>query len=251
MKTSACTMPAVRRAARRNCTITMCREPMPIIRWPIATTAAESPPTAVRSIPYKALRRLTIFTTTRWSAQSTWVLKLAVATTMQLITIALSPVDCYRTGPKFRRKNVGLSLYDVYGNVQNGSMYNDNMYNNTSGWMCWASRCAFDGYRNDAYLPLNTGDYALNPSIAANPIPLQMEAAEYATFQAKLSSNGVVVGPVVSSGSTPPGVGSSGGSGTGPVSTLSTAWYNVVNTNSSLCVDAAGRGTANGTIVQQ
>jgi hypothetical protein len=154
-------------------------------------------------------------------------------------------------GTQIPSQNVGLSLYDVYGNVQNGSMYNDNMYNNTSGWMCWASRCAFDGYRNDAYLPLNTGDYALNPSIAANPITLQMEAAEYATFQAKLSSNGVVVGPVVSSGSTPPGVGSSGGSGTGPVSTLSTAWYNVVNTNSSLCVDAAGRGTANGTIVQQ
>jgi Bacterial Ig-like domain (group 2)/Ricin-type beta-trefoil lectin domain-like len=155
-------------------------------------------------------------------------------------------------GIQIPSQNVGLSLYDVYGNVQNGSMYNDNMYNNTSGWMCWASRCAYDGYRNDAYLPLNNGDYALNPSIAANPITLQMEAAEYTTFQAKLSSNGVVVGPVVSSGSTPPAGGSTGGSGTAPASTLSTtAWYNVVNTNSSLCVDAAGWGTANGTIVQQ
>jgi Bacterial Ig-like domain (group 2)/Ricin-type beta-trefoil lectin domain-like len=150
-------------------------------------------------------------------------------------------------GTQIPSQNVGLSLYDVYGNMQNGSMYNDNMYNNSSGWMCWASRCAWDGYRNDAYLPDNDGDYALNPSIAANPITLQMEAAEYTAFQAKLISNGVVVGPVVSAGGSTPG-----GSGSGPASTISTtAWYNVVNTNSSLCVDAAGGGTANGTPVQQ
>ena len=118
-------------------------------------------------------------------------------------------------GIQIPSQNVGLSLYDVYGNIQNGSMYNDSMYNNTAGWMCWASRCAWDGYRNDAYFPDNNGDYATNPSIAANPITLQMEAAEYATWQAKLSSNAVVVGPVNSSGSTSPGGTSTGGSGTG------------------------------------
>jgi hypothetical protein len=163
-------------------------------------------------------------------------------------------------GTQIPSQNVGLSLYDVYGNIQNGSMYNNNMYNNTSGWMCWASRCAWDGYRNDAYFPENNGDYAANPSITANPITLQMEAAEYSTWQTKLSTNGVVVGPVVSSGSSSSGTtsgggatsggGSTGGSGTG--STLSaTGWYNVVNTNSNLCVDANGWGTANGTVVQQ
>jgi hypothetical protein len=153
-------------------------------------------------------------------------------------------------GTQIPSQNVGLSLYDVYGNIQNGSMYNDNMYNNTAGWMCWASRCAWDGFRNDAYFPDNIGDYALNPSITANPITLQMEAAEYTAWQAKLSSNGVVVGPVNSSGSvSPPGT---GGSGTGSTSTISTTvWYNVVNTNSSMCVDAAGWGTGNGTLVQQ
>jgi hypothetical protein len=161
-------------------------------------------------------------------------------------------------GTQIPSQNVGLSLYDVYGNIQNGSMYNNNMYNNTSGWMCWALRCAWDGYRNDAYFPENNGDYAVNPSITANPITLQMEAAEYSTWQTKLSTNGVVVGPVVSSGSSSSASGatsggsSTGGSGTGSTSTLSTtAWYNVVNTNSSLCVDATGWGTANGTLVQQ
>jgi hypothetical protein len=151
-------------------------------------------------------------------------------------------------GTQIPSQNVGLSLYDVYGNIQNGSMYNDSMYNNTSGWMCWALRCAWDGFRNDAYFPNNNGDYGLNSSITANPITLQMEAAEYTTFQSKLNSNGVVVGPVNSSGSTSSG----GGSGSGSTSTLSTtAWYNVVNTSSSLCVDASGWGIANGTVVQQ
>jgi Ricin-type beta-trefoil lectin domain/Bacterial Ig-like domain (group 2) len=157
-------------------------------------------------------------------------------------------------GTHIPSQNVGLSLYDVYGNIQNGSMYNNNMYSNTSGWMCWASRCAWDGYRNDAYFPENNGDYAVNPSVTANPVTLQMEAAEYTTWQTKLSTNGVAVGPVVSSASSGTGAssGGTGGSGGGSASTISpTAWYHVVNTDSSLCVDAAGWGTANGTVVQQ
>ena len=39
------------------------------------------------------------------------------------------------------------------------------------------------------------------------------------------------------------------GTSTGPVNT--SAWYEVVNSNSGLCVEAAGSGTANGTAVQQ
>jgi hypothetical protein len=159
-------------------------------------------------------------------------------------------------GTHIPSQNVGLSLYDVYGNIQNGSMYNDKMYDNISGWMCWALRCAWDGFRNDAYFPQNNGDYGLNPSITANPLTLQMEAAEYTRWQTKFSTNGVVVGPVVSSGSSSSGGTASGGGstglGTGSTATISaTAWYNVVNTNSNLCLDANGWGTANGTVVQQ
>ena len=58
-------------------------------------------------------------------------------------------------GTKIPAQNVGLSLFDVYGNIANGSMYNNNMYNNTVGWMCWAARCAWDGYRNDEWFPIN------------------------------------------------------------------------------------------------
>jgi hypothetical protein len=150
-------------------------------------------------------------------------------------------------GTRIFAQNVGLSLYDVYGNIQNGSMYNNNMYGNTVGWMCWAARCAWDGYRNDEYFPDNSGYYSTNQSISANPISLQAERAEYTAWLAKISATGMVVGPVVAAVSNQ-GVGTGGGSG----STISTtAWYNIVNQNSTLCVDASSWGYANGTVIQQ
>jgi Ricin-type beta-trefoil lectin domain-like/Bacterial Ig-like domain (group 2) len=148
-------------------------------------------------------------------------------------------------GTQIQSQNGGLSLYDVYGNLQNGSMYNNNMYNNTVGWMCWAARCAWDGYRNDDYFPNNYSFYTSNQSISANPITLDMEANEYSTWLGKISSSGMVVGPNNSALDSNPG----GGAGrSAAIST--TAWYAVVNTNSNLCLDAAG-GTANGTQVVQ
>jgi hypothetical protein len=151
-------------------------------------------------------------------------------------------------GAKISAQNVGLSLYDVYGNIQNGSMYNNNMHGNTVGWMCWAARCAWDGYRNDEYFPDNNGYYSTNQSISANPISLRVERAEYPAWLAKVSANGMVVGPVVGSASFNPAVGTTGE----PGSTISaTAWYNIVNKNSTLCVDASSWGYANGTVVQQ
>ena len=151
-------------------------------------------------------------------------------------------------GTKIFAQNVGLSLYDVYGNMQNGSMYNNNMYGNTVGWMCWAARCAWDGYRNDEYFPDNNGYYATNQSISANPITLQAESAEYGAWLAKLAANGMVAGPVVASATSNPGVGSGGAPGD-PIS--ATAWYNIVNQNSTLCVDASAWGYTDGTVIQQ
>ena len=151
-------------------------------------------------------------------------------------------------GTKIFAQNVGLSLYDVYGNVQNGSMYNNTMYGNTVGWMCWAARCAWDGFRNDEYFPDNDGYYATNKSISANPITLQAENAEYPAWLAKLSANGIVVGPVVASAGSNPGAGSA----TGPGPAISTtAWYYIVNKNSTLCVDASAWGHTDGTVIQQ
>ena len=115
-------------------------------------------------------------------------------------------------GTKIFAQNVGLSLYDVYGNIQNGSMYNNNLYGNTVGWMCWAARCAWDGYRNDEYFPDNDGYYSTNQPISANPITLRAEDAEYAAWLAKISANGMVVGPVPASASSNLGIGSGGGS---------------------------------------
>jgi hypothetical protein len=137
-------------------------------------------------------------------------------------------------GTKIPSQNVGLSLYDVYGNILNGSMYNNNMYGNTVGWMCWAARCAWDGYRNDEWFPINNSYYGTNTSISANPITLAMESAEYQTWLAKISSSGMTVGPQDSSSG-------SSGSGSGSASTATTAistsaWYTIVNTNSTLCL---------------
>jgi hypothetical protein len=155
-------------------------------------------------------------------------------------------------GAKIAAQNTGIVIYDVYGNMGRGTMYNNDMHGNTAGWMCWAARCSWDGFRNDAYFPYNNSDYSANQSIPANPITLQAENSEYSTWLAKINANSVVVGPTVSSESANLSGGSGSGSGSGSTSPLSTtAWYNLVNTNSTLCVDAAGWGTTNGTVVQQ
>ncbi len=164
-------------------------------------------------------------------------------------------------GTQIPAQNVGLTLYDVYGNIANGSMYNNNMYNNTVGWMCWAARCAWDGYRNDEWFPLNSSYYGTNQSISANPITLAMESTEYQTWLAKISSNNMVVGPEASSSASSgseSGSGSGSSSGSGSVSgsgsasssaISSTAWYTIVNTNSTLCLGSAS--TTAGAALQQ
>ena len=115
-------------------------------------------------------------------------------------------------GTKIPSQNVGIVIDDVYGNIKNGSMYNNDMYGNTVGWMCWAARCAWDGYRNDEYFPDNNSYYSTNQSISANPITLQAENSEYSTWLAKISSNGMVVGPVA-----PASASSGTGSSSGPL----------------------------------
>jgi hypothetical protein len=141
-------------------------------------------------------------------------------------------------GAEIAAQNVGLTVFDVYGNIEKGSMYNNDMYGNTVGWMCWASRCAANRYRNDDFFPANDSYYSTNESISANPISRQAEDSEYSTWLAKVSSSGTVLGP--------------GGSGDGQGSPISTtAWYNIVNTNSALCLDATSWGDSNGTVLQQ
>jgi hypothetical protein len=148
-------------------------------------------------------------------------------------------------GTKIPAQNVGLAIDDVYGNIKNGSMYNNDMYGNTVGWMCWAARCAANGYRNDEYFQDNSSDYSTNQSISTNPITLQAEDSEYATWLTKLAANGVVVGPSVAGSAS-----TSSGSGAGATIATS-AWYSIVNTNSSLCLDASSWGYVDGTVLQQ
>jgi hypothetical protein len=150
-------------------------------------------------------------------------------------------------GTKIPSQNVGLAIYDAYGNISNGSMYNNNMYGNTAGWMCWAARCAWDGYRADEYFPNNNSYYSTNQSIFANPITLQAENSQYSIWLAKIASNGMVVGPVA-----PADANASSGAASPAAAAISTSgWYNIVNSNSHLCVDASNWGDVNGTALQQ
>jgi hypothetical protein len=141
---------------------------------------------------------------------------------------------------------VGIDTYDEYGNVGKGTMYNNDMHGNVVGWMCWAPRCAWDGYRNDEYFPDTQSDYSTNQSIAANPISLQAEEREYATWTAKLVANGIALGPSVPSISR-----GDGGISAGAPAISSSAWYAIVNTNSTLCIDASLWGYSNGTVLTQ
>jgi hypothetical protein len=162
-------------------------------------------------------------------------------------------------GTKIPAQNVGIMLYDIYGNIPKGTMYNNNVYNNTVGWMCW--RCTWDAFRNDEWFPNNNSYYSTNQSIPANPITLAMESAEYQTWLAKLSSDGVAVGPeasssVASGSGSGSGSGSSSGSGSGSGSGSSsvispTAWYTVVNTGSTLCLGSASGSATAGAALQQ
>jgi hypothetical protein len=156
-------------------------------------------------------------------------------------------------GTHIPSQNVGLTLYDVYGNVAKGSMYNNNMYNNTVGWMCWAARCAWDGYRADDYFPINPSYYGTNQPISTNPITLAMESTEYQTWLTKISSNNQAIGPeVASTGSSASGSGGGSGGGSTPTSGISTtAWYTIVNTNSTLCLGSASGSTTAGAALQQ
>ncbi len=158
-------------------------------------------------------------------------------------------------GTKIPAQNVGLSVGDVYGNASDGSYYSNSAYNNTVGWMCWASRCAGNGYRNDEWFPSNPADYSQNQEISTNPITLAMEATEFQTWLSKLSSNGVTVGPEVSGGTSSgggSGGGGGGGGGGGTTTGISTtAWYTIVNTNSTLCLGAANGSTSAGAALVQ
>jgi len=98
-------------------------------------------------------------------------------------------------GTRIPAQNVGIGIADIYGNTANGSMYGNDMHDNTVGWMCWAARCAWDGYRADEYFQYSGGDYSANHTIRANPITLQMQANEYNVWMAKLSTGRVAVGP--------------------------------------------------------
>jgi hypothetical protein len=147
-------------------------------------------------------------------------------------------------GAKIPAQNVGLTIYDVYGNRARGTMYNNDMHGNTVGWMCWAARCAWDGYRNDEYFPDDSGDYGTNSSVAANPIPLAAETKQYSLWLSRTAANGIVVGPRDTSVTPPPP------SNTG-ASLSPGAWYTVVNSHSGLCVETLAWGYANGTPIQQ
>ena len=110
-------------------------------------------------------------------------------------------------------------------------------------WTMWAYK-ATDGLIPDSWGFYDPTFWATTPDIthdSATTIAADWEQWVTPTTFAKNTSLGIQ-----GTGGTG---GTSGGSGGATVNTGT--WYNIVNQNSGSCVDAAGWGTANGTIVQQ
>ena len=101
-------------------------------------------------------------------------------------------------GTSIASQNVGIYIADIYGgNVANGTFHDNHAHDNTVGWVN-----PKDGnQRNDMYFPVDGSDYGRNTALP-NPITLDIEKAEYTSWQQKLSAAGITVG--TSSSGTPP-----------------------------------------------
>ena len=111
----------------------------------------------------------------------------------------------------------------------------DQYNNNNINWTVWAYKST-------------KGNWGLYETKSSKPPIPNIQSDSAATIANDWSqwttANAFVINPTLA----PALVGGVNGSG-GPIN--SSAWYDVVNQNSGACVDATGRGTSNGTTVQQ
>ena len=86
-------------------------------------------------------------------------------------------------------QNIGALIWDLYGDSSKGTFYNNFAYDNTIGWV------RADGARNDTWFPNCESGKCTNNTSVSNPISLDTEKTEFQTWQNKVASEGVKIGP--------------------------------------------------------
>ena len=115
--------------------------------------------------------------------------------------------------------------------------FTTNAWNNAGlSWTMWAYK-ATDGLIPDSWGFYDPSFWATTPNISTDSAATIAADWEQWTTPATFAKN------------TSLGIQGNGNGGTSTINT--STWYNIVNQNSGSCVDAAGWGVANGTIVQQ
>ena len=92
-------------------------------------------------------------------------------------------------GTIFQASNVGTYIWDVYGDQARGTFYNNYAHDNTIGYL------NANGTRSDSWFPNCASGKCTNNTALPDPITLQTEQAEFHTWQNKLSSKNVAIGP--------------------------------------------------------
>ncbi len=100
-------------------------------------------------------------------------------------------------GTPIQAQNVGLMLWDMYGDTRNGTFYNNAITNNVVGW---ARPLTSKTAQNPSWFPgcaaKDLGNACSGNRTVAGPITEDSEAAERSLWLNKVAGAGVVLGPV-------------------------------------------------------
>ncbi len=115
-------------------------------------------------------------------------------------------------GTPIASQNVGVYISDTYGsNIANGTFHDNHAHDNTIGWVNQHPNYDWNNHRNDMYFPGDDNDYSRNTALP-NPISLDMEKAEFTSWQQKLSAAGITLrSSTAAAGSSPADTGNLGG----------------------------------------
>ena len=100
-------------------------------------------------------------------------------------------------GTPIASQNVGLIVWDMYGDLRHGTFFNNVMRNNV---VAWATPLKSETAQNPVWFPhcaraVGQGNQCTDNRIMQSPITVSSEAAEYQLWQRKLQGAGVALGP--------------------------------------------------------
>ena len=155
---------------------------------------------------------------------------------------AVNQVNQFKSHQSFNVPDY-IGEFNDFGNPTSVWQFTMNQYNNNNiSWTVWAYKST-------------KGNWGLYETKSNKP-PIPNIQSDSATTIANdwsqwTTTNAFTINPTLAPALVGGVNGGGGGGGGGGGTINSSAWYNVVNQNSAACVDATGRGTSNGTAVQQ